>query len=180
MVIKKWKRELSDIPDDKQRSNQLHRQIAKYEDAGHGDALLRAPVCALLLQEILIKEHGNSYKLIAWVIMPNHVHVMIRISDGFSLTSIIQRWKGTSAIEMNRHLKRKGKLWEPDYYDRYIRDMDHYHDCIAYIRNNPIKAGLCEKPEDWPYSSAGVSWSADFSPPGSDVGFKTPKEIRAD
>jgi REP element-mobilizing transposase RayT len=142
--------------------------------------LLRDPVCASLLQEILVRDHGNSYKLIAWVIMPNHVHVMIRISDGFSLTSIIQRWKGASAIEINRHLQRESTLWEPDYYDRYIRDMDHYHDCIAYIRNNPVKAGLCKKPEDWLFSSAGASWSADFSPPEPDVCFDPPNDLRAD
>ena len=45
-----------------------------------------------------------------------------------------------------------------DYFDRFIRDLDHLYDCRAYIRNNPVKAGLCAKPEDWPFSSAGVRW----------------------
>jgi REP element-mobilizing transposase RayT len=78
---------------------------------------------------------------------------------------VVQRWKGTTAVEINRLLGRTGTLWAPDYYDRYIRDMNHLHDSIAYIHRNPVKAGLCEKAEDWPFSSASVKWSADFSPP---------------
>lgn len=46
------------------------------------------------------------------------------------------------------------QLWQRDYYDRFIRDEEHLHRCIAYIRRNPVKAGLCLKPEDWPYGSA--------------------------
>jgi putative transposase len=163
-VIRQWKRELSEMPDEKQRRKQLHRQIAHYEDTGHGDAVLINPACASLFQNILTEGHGDCYKLIAWVIMPNHVHVMIRLRDAQSLTLIVQRWKGASARQINRHLQREGRLWAPDYHDRYIRDMDHYYESLAYIHNNPVKAGLCEKPEDWPFSSAGVSWSADFSP----------------
>lgn len=163
-VIRKWKRELADILDDKQRTKQIHRQIARYEDAGHGDAVLIDPACAALLQDVLIEGHGDRYKLIAWVIMPNHVHAMIRLLEGQSLTSIVQRWKGASSRHINRHLMRDGRLWSADYHDRYIRDIDHYYDALAYIRNNPVKAGPCDKPEDWAFSSAGASWSADFSP----------------
>jgi REP element-mobilizing transposase RayT len=173
-VIKAWKLELATIPDDKQRSKQLHRLIAEYEDTGHGDAILANVACASIVQKHLTQDHGVSYKLIAWVIMPNHIHVMIRLFDGHSLTPVVQRWKGASAVHINRHLNRSGKLWESDYYDRFIRDMDHYHDSIAYISNNPVKAGLCEKPEDWRFSSAGISWSADFSPPES------PSNVHAD
>ena len=75
-----------------------------------------------------------------------------------SLAEIVKFWKDGSAIENNRVLHRTGALWQREYYDRYVRDLDHFHDCIAYIRNNPVKAGLCDRPEDWPFSSAGVSW----------------------
>ena len=173
-TIKSWKRELASLPDDKQRQEQLHRLIAHHEDAGHGEAVLADPACASLVQNELIRKHAGSYKLIDWVIMPNHVHVLVRLLNGYSLTPVVQRWKGASAVHINRHLNRSGKLWESDYYDRCIRDMDHYHDSIAYIRNNPMKAGLCEKPEEWRFSSAGISWSADFSPPES------PSNVHAD
>lgn len=168
-VILKWKQELSSIADDSLREKELHRRIAKYEDAGYGETILADKDCATFVQDKLIANHGISYKLIAWVIMPNHVHVLIRILDGYSLSPIIQQWKGASAVEINRHLNRLGTVWAPDYYDRYIRDENHLYDSIAYICNNPVNAGLCEKPENWPSSSTGVQWSADFSPPkGSD------------
>lgn len=164
-VIKSWKSELASVPDDKLRHKQLHRLIAQYEDAGHGEAVLAHHACASLAQNELIRNHAVSYKLIEWVIMPNHVHAMIRLFENISLTTVIQRWKGASANAINHLLGRAGSLWAPDYHDRYIRDSDHYHDCRAYIRNNPVNAGLCSKPEGWPFSSAGIAWSADFSPP---------------
>jgi REP element-mobilizing transposase RayT len=57
-------------------------------------------------------------------------------------------------MEINRILKRSGTLWAADYYDRFIRDEDHYYKCRSYIRMNPVKAKLCENPEDWEFSSA--------------------------
>lgn len=158
-VIKEWRGELESIVDDKQSQKEIHRRIAKYEDAGHGEACLGVPDAARILQQKLIDGHPASYKLIAWCIMPNYVHVMIKLAPDAELAAIIQRWKGASSYEINRILGRKGRLWQREYYDHYIRDMDHYHDSIAYILNNPVKAGLCEKPEDWPYSSAGASWN---------------------
>jgi REP element-mobilizing transposase RayT len=166
-VILKWKQELASTGDDAFIQKELHRRIAKYEDAGHGKNFLADKTCASSVQDKLIAIHAISYKLIAWVVMPNHVHALIRLFDGFSLSPIIQQWKGASAIEINRHLSRRGTVWAPDYYDRYIRDENHLHESIAYIRNNPVKAGLCSMPEEWPHSSAGMQWSADFSPPES-------------
>jgi REP element-mobilizing transposase RayT len=166
-VIHKWKQELASIADDAFVQKELQRRIAKYEDAGHGETILADKVCASVVQDKLIANHAISYKLIAWVVMPNHVHVLIRLLNGSSLSPIVQQWKGASAMEINRHLDRRGAVWAPDYHDRYIRDENHLHDSIAYIRNNPVKAGLCGMPEEWPFSSAGMKWSADFSPPES-------------
>ena len=52
----------------------------------------------------------------------------------------------------------------PDYHDRFIRDMDHFHDARLYIRRNPVKALPCREPEEWPLSSAGVNWNPDEKP----------------
>ncbi len=81
-----------------------------------------------------------------WCIMPNHVHVMCALGEGSSLGEVIRSWKGASAIEINRLLDHAGHLWMADYFDRYIRDLEHFCDCRAYIHNNPVKAGLCQKP----------------------------------
>ncbi len=165
-VIKHWNQEIDTMPDSKIRDRELHRRIAKYEDAGNGSAVFKNPSCAAVIQDKLIAGHSSSYSLIDWCIMPNHVHVLIRLIENHSLADIVKSWKGGSAIEINRILQQKGTLWQRDYYDRYVRDLEHLHDCIAYIRNNPVKAGLCDKPEDWPYSSAGVNWNGALASAG--------------
>ena len=172
-VIREWKTELAFTPEAKIRERELHRMIARYEDAGHGDAVLKNPDCAVIVQEKLIAGHASFYSLIDWCVMPNHVHVLIRLLENQSLADIVKSWKGGSAIEINRMLNQIGSLWQREYYDRYVRDLDHFHDCIAYIRNNPVKAGLCDRPEDWSFSSVGVNWngplaSAGPKPPASE------------
>ncbi|WP_425498598.1 REP-associated tyrosine transposase [Haloferula rosea] len=94
----------------------------------------------------------------AWCIMPNHVHVLIRQHDHTSLQTIIHSWKGRSARIINLHLNRQGAFWARDYFDRAIRDSDHFWKCISYIHHNPVRAGLIQDPKDWPYSSLGHGW----------------------
>lgn len=165
-VIDKWKQELKsllDSPDDDTKANatkELHRRIARYEDAGHGNCHLRQPAIAGIVQDRLIEGHGAAYHLIAWCVMPNHVHVLIRQGDNASLGKIVRSWKGRSARLINLALQRKGSLWEIDYFDRAIRDQDHYWRAIAYIHRNPVKAGLVKDSADWPFSSKGQNWSA--------------------
>jgi putative transposase len=84
--------------------------------------------------------------------------VLIRLSEGASLTPVIQKWKGSAAREINQHHKRVGTIWAPDYYDRCIRDQNHLYDSIACIYNNPVKAGLCDK---CAFSSKEIQRSAD-------------------
>jgi REP element-mobilizing transposase RayT len=169
-VIESWKKELEAVlsnPDSTislKAQIDLHRRIALYEDAGHGSCLLANPEVAKIIQASFISNHGVTYKLIEWTIMPNHIHILIRLLNETPLGSIIQKWKGGSSIQINNLLQRTGPLWAADYHDRYIRDHDHLQNAIAYIRNNPVKARLCEKPTDWPHSSAGQNWSPDFSP----------------
>jgi REP element-mobilizing transposase RayT len=153
-VILKWKRDLECIEDEVARKEELHRKIARYEDEGMGECVLADPVCAVVVRDKLEAGNGITYKLLEWCVMPNHVHVLVKLLPDHSLSNIVQKWKGSSSVEINRLLKRTGSLWAEDYYDRFIRDEDHYYKCLGYIRQNPVKAGLCEKPEDWKFSSA--------------------------
>ncbi|WAC19908.1 transposase [Luteolibacter sp. SL250] len=167
-VVISWKAELASLLEHPDRSiveqaaKELRKRIARYEDSGHGSCILRNH--GHILQEILISGHTESYKLIEWCIMPNHVHVLVKLLPSHSLGSTLQRWKGASSARINKAVGRSGTLWYPYYHDRFIRDFDHYYNSIAYIRNNPVKAGLCQHPSEWPLGSAGMEWSADFSP----------------
>ena len=107
-----------------------------------------------MVQDTLQHHHNQRYVLMAWCIMPNHVHALIKILPNHSLTNIVHSWKSFTAHQANKLLKRRGKFWQHDYYDRYIRDHDHYQNTINYIHNNPVKAGLVTSPNQWLYSSA--------------------------
>lgn len=79
--------------------------------------------------------------------MPNHVHVLIEVNEGWSLSRIMHGWRSYTAKEANRILGRTGKFWMEEYYDRYIRDDNHLQKTINYILNNPANAGL----DEWPW-----------------------------
>ena len=92
--------------------------------------------------------------------MPNHVHVLVATTAEHELGAIVRFWKSKSAARINALLGREGALWARDYFDRYIRDGKHFEANKHYIEMNPVVAGLCDKPEAWPYSSAGYKRSA--------------------
>jgi putative DNA methylase len=96
---------------------------------------------------------GVRYRLHAWVIMPNHVHVLLEIWQ-VPMGKILQNWKGYMAKEANKILGREGAFWAGDYFDRCIRDEDHFRKVVRYIENNPVKAGFVSMAEDWRWSSA--------------------------
>ena len=86
--------------------------------------------------------------------MPNHVHILLTPSESWSLSAIMKSMKSFTSREANKLLARQGQFWMEDYFDRYVRDINQFRSAIAYIENNPVKAKLCAKPEDWPFSSA--------------------------
>jgi REP element-mobilizing transposase RayT len=96
--------------------------------------------------------------------MPNHVHVLIRRTMRSSLAEIVRAWKGVSARRIDQALGLRGPFWFRDYFDRDIReDEEHLDKAIRYVELNPVKAGLCTRPQDWPFSSARCSrrWRGD-------------------
>ena len=129
-------------------------RLETYLNAGYGACYLRQPQIADIVEKNWLHFDGQRYKLVAWVIMPNHVHVMIETFAGWPLEKIVHSWKSYTATEANRLLKRKGAFWFADYYDRYIRDEQHFANGVRYIHENPVKAGLVAKAEAWSFSSA--------------------------
>ena len=125
----------------------LRQKIAKYEDAGYGQCFLRDERIAAVMQDTLKHFDGERYQLICWCIMPNHVHVLIEVNEGWSLSRIMHGWRSYTANEANRILGRTGKFWMEEYYDRYIRNDNHLQKTINYILNNPANAGL----DGWPW-----------------------------
>lgn len=138
---------LADAPEHIRR-----RSIASHLDAGYGACHLAAPDVAAKVEQALLFGDGDRYRLLAWVVMPNHVHVLIQ--PEVPLPGIVQSWKSFTAKTINRVLGLRGRFWQPDYYDRFIREDGHLHTVITYIEGNPVNAGLCCSAEEWLFSSA--------------------------
>jgi putative transposase len=125
-------------------------------DRGGGSAVLRQATAAQIVVDAMLWFDGARYALIAWCVMPNHVHVVIEPRDTHSLSQIVKSWKAFTAARINAMLARSGRLWAPDYFDRFMRSDGHLATTVAYVENNPVAAKLCPRPADWPFSSAAV------------------------
>jgi len=88
------------------------------------------------------------------------VHILVEPLGAHGIGKIVGAWKsvsaraifGGSATAPDRTPKKR-HVWQEDYWDRFIRNEGHYTATVDYIHNNPVKAGLCARPEDWPWSS---------------------------
>jgi REP element-mobilizing transposase RayT len=137
-------------PEDRRQTfNRVETEI----DRGYGACYLRHPRVAEMMQETLLHFDGERYRMLCWSIMPNHVHCIFELLEGFPLPKVVKSWKSYSANQGNKLLERAGPFWAPDYFDRYVRDVEHLHAAADYIHYNPVKAGLCKTMADWPWSS---------------------------
>ena len=162
--LKQLEKKLELLPEIR-RDIEKRKGIEQWLDAGMGCCALRHAEAAACVQKSLLHFDGDRYRVIAWVIMPNHVHVLIDPAEPISKT--IQGWKSFSARWLLRHNERLGlgipdprHVWMREYWDRFIRDVDHLRAAIDYIHRNPVKAGLCREPHEWPWSSAAGSADA--------------------
>ncbi len=174
-------REVSVMADDV-RAQERRRRVHDLLDAGHGSGMLVDPDISPLIIQALRFGDGSRYRLIAWAVMPNHVHVLIEVG-AWPLAKIVQSWKRSTARGIHAMRGTAGAVWHREYFDRYVRDQDHLARVIAYIMDNPVKAGLATTRGTWPWAgditveqqSAPKAW-ADEGPPSiarhapSDIG----------
>ena len=152
-VLEKWKREFAENQT-ADVETVLRRRIERYLDQGYGSCSLKDERVAAIVQGSLLHFDDQRYRLSAWVVMPNHAHMLLTPHGSWSLSEIMKSLKSYTSHEVNKVLDRHGHFWMEDYFDRYIRNERHFASAIAYIENNPVKAGLCPRSEDWPFSSA--------------------------
>jgi len=147
-------------------------KLEDYLDRGIGGCVLRDPETARRTEDCLLCFHGERYELLAWCVMPNHVHVLVHIWQT-PLWKIVQSWKHfvqgrakPQALERRPPVRREGILnkntpcrrpalqWQREYWDTFMRNEEQERRAIRYIENNPVKAKLCRLPAEWPFSSA--------------------------
>jgi putative transposase len=142
-------------------NRELRRKIERFLDQGHGECLLRRSEIADLATEALLHYDGQQYLLDEWVVMPNHIHVVLWPKPNFTLSEILKGRKRQIARQANLVLGRTGEtFWQRESYDHWIRNDEEKSGIRRYIRMNPVKACLCKAPEEWKWSSAWPGWNA--------------------
>jgi type I restriction enzyme R subunit/putative DNA methylase len=139
-------------------------KLETYLDQGIGSCRLRDRDTATLVEEALLHRHSEQYELLAWVVMPNHVHVLVHVWRT-PLWKMVLRWKTWVATRRERRAPGRGiadssiraapdGFWQREYWDTYMRDAEQETKSVRYIESNPAKARLVLDPSAWPFSSA--------------------------
>lgn len=152
-VVARLERELCDRPP-AEAARLRRKQFEAWLDRGVGATWLAEPSVAKVVAEAICYLAGKKYELHAWVVMPNHVHMLITPIENSAIAAIAHSLKSFTAHRANRLLGRTGAFWQREYYDRAIRNGDHLRAEWEYVEANPLKAGLCARIEEWPFSSA--------------------------
>jgi len=128
---------------------QYFHTMEKYLDAGHGHPWLASSVAAEILADELCSLCNKDVEVPHYTIMPNHWHALLIPTSKcmLSLPQMMRTIKGRSARRINAALGRTGTLWQREWFDRWMRDDAEWSRCVAYIRQNPVKAGLVHT---WP------------------------------
>ena len=137
------------IEDDRER----RKQLEGYLDRGFGECWLRRPGIAGLVADALRFFDGQRYRLESWVVMPNHVHLVVEVWQT-PLVQLLHSWKRHTAVAANRLLGRSGRFWQREYWDTLVRDEEHSGRARRYVEDNPLKAKFVRDLAEWPWSSA--------------------------
>ncbi len=159
-VLHAWKQEREGIllraqeqdrpltPHEERELDRLYTtRIEAFLDSAQGACHVAKPEIASLVQEALRHFNGQRYDLLAWCIMPNHVHAIVRPLEGYDLPGILHSWKSFTAKQANKLLGTTGPFWQDEYYDHLIRDEEDFNRHLTYVLQNPEKAGL----KAWPW-----------------------------
>ena len=148
-------------------------QLEEYLDRGVGECQLRDPRIAKLCEEALLFFHNERYELLAWCVMPNHVHLLVHVWQ-WPLWKMVQSWKhhvqrqaklfvterrlparrDDKESDRNAPCRRPALRWEREYWDTFMRDEEQEKSAVRYIKANPVKAKLCRTAGEWSFSSA--------------------------
>jgi REP element-mobilizing transposase RayT len=141
-----WQRELEVLPEAEHQefyrlfTTKWHGML----DEGHGECVLRQPALSQIVEDSLRHFDGERYALEAFVVMPNHVHVLAGIPGRGEMKKLCRSWKNFTAMTINRALGRKGQFWQWESFDHLVRSPSSLAKFREYILNNPQKARLRE------------------------------------
>lgn len=118
------------------------RPIHHWLDQGLGSCLLHNPDCSSIVATAITFFDHQRYHLDEWVIMPNHVHILLHTIAPWDLPTILHSWKSYSSHQINKHLQTTGSIWQDETYDHLIRSQEELDRVRRYIKANPKKARI--------------------------------------
>jgi len=122
------------------------------------------PLCDLLLHVIRENRAKQRFQIHEFVFMRNHVHLILTPAPLVSLEKAMQFIKGGFSYRAKKEMNFNGEIWQKGYNEHRIRDADEYAKHVEYVWMNPVKAGLAERPAEYPYSSARLKAEVDPVP----------------
>jgi REP element-mobilizing transposase RayT len=126
----------------------LLRTAERCLDSGLGKCHMRDSRIAKIVADAIQHFRGTRYELLAWCVMPNHVHVVFSPLGENRLDGILHSWKSFSALMANRLLRRRGNFWQREYFDHLVRNEGSLLKILQYVKENPTRAGL----RNWPWA----------------------------
>ena len=120
-------------------------RVENWMNAGYGKCVLKDNANAQIVANALKYFEGKRYKLDEWVVMPNHVHLLVKPFENYSLSDITHSWKSFTANEINKNINSFGQLWMHESYDHIVRNEKAFRAIKKYIRENPAKAGIVSR-----------------------------------
>ena len=131
-------------------------------------ALFRSERWAGLFLDVLYHYRaGSKFLLHAFVVMPDHIHLLVTPANSVTLERAVQLIKGGYSYRVGRELQSRAEVWERGFIDHRVRDAQDYLRHRAYIHDNPVHAGLAEHGDEFPYSSAHSGFELDAWPPAA-------------
>ena len=115
----------------------------------------------ILVRTLFHYRNRGDYLLHEFVIMPDHLHFLLTPNSTTSLEKAVQLIKGGSSHQIRKVRNQKIEIWQEGFYDWTIRDANDWQTKAEYIRMNPVRARLVERPQDWPFSSANDQFTLD-------------------
>ena len=128
----------------------------------------------ILMRCMMEYRERGVYLLHEFVVMPNHLHLLVTPSGETSLEKAVQFIKGGCSYRIHQQRENKMQIWSSSFHEATIRDMEDFEGRRHSIRMNPVEAGLAARPEDWVYGSANGKVPLDSVPNRVSSGAKAP------
>jgi putative transposase len=142
-AAKDWRRHVEELAEEhRQDFRRFARALEAELDAGHGECVLRLPHLAALVVGALRFFGGTRYVLGDFVVMPNHVHLLVGGLPRDAMLKQVESWKKWTALRINEALGRRGRFWQDESFDHLVRNEASFGKFRHYIAQNPVKAGL--------------------------------------